>query len=279
MDSRNAVVDQIDRLLSGVLDADLKLVVLVVAFTHRRCHVVGDPCFAHRCNSLGLFEVGYREDAGHNRDIDAGGLACITEPIEIRIVVEKLGRHDVGAGVDFPFEVVQVCFGIRSFLMNFRIASDGNAELAAEFGTNQLHEFIGIPQSSFDRFELLTSLGRIATQRDDVIGPPRLGFREIVSELLHRRSDAGEVWCDGQAGDFPHPLHDVQRLGLGWSAGAVGAGKVARAESLQPFDIFLQQGHSFVGLGRKQLEGDGRMFVSVLVGKVDRRRHRGSRGV
>ena len=105
MDAGDFVFDQVDRLLSRVVHADVELVFHIIAFAHRCFQFVWNISFAHFRDPHSLFEIGDWQNAWHDRHVNACFDTAIAEPIVINVVVKQLGDDDVRARIDFTLQV------------------------------------------------------------------------------------------------------------------------------------------------------------------------------
>ena len=124
-------------------------------------------------------------------------MAAVAEAEEVVVVVEELGDDDIGAGVDFAFQVREVDLRARRFLMRFGIAGDGDAEVG-ELAVEEGDEFVGVSITAIDGAEGRVALGRVAAEGDDVLDVELASGAEVRADLVGGAADAGEVRGDGE---------------------------------------------------------------------------------
>ena len=127
----DAVIDQIEHLFGGDRGSDQlarrRIVVEAV-------EAIGEPGghrgAGARGEILGLREILHRQDAGHDRDVDAGRAHAV-EIAEIKTVLEKeLGDRARRAGIDLGLEHVDVGGDRGAVRMLFRIGGDRDFDVA-----------------------------------------------------------------------------------------------------------------------------------------------------
>ena len=94
-------------------------------------------------------------------------VAAVAEAEEVVVVVEQLRDDDVGAGIDFALEIGEIDFRAGRFLVRFRVAGDGDAEVG-ELAADQRDQLVGVAKSAGHRPKRGVAAGRIAAEGDDV---------------------------------------------------------------------------------------------------------------
>ncbi len=128
----DAAVDQVDHLLGGDRGRDQLAGGGVVV---QAVEAFGEP-IRHRGAGplgkiLGLLEVLHRQDARHDRHVDAARAHAV-EIAEITVVLEEELRDGAGrAGVDLGLQHVDVGFDRRAVGMLLRIGGDRHFHIAA----------------------------------------------------------------------------------------------------------------------------------------------------
>ena len=220
-------------------------------------HLLWDDRAAHGGEFLDLGDVGDRHDAGNDGHRDADFPAAFDEAEEAGVVEEQLSDDEVGARIDFFPQPAKVSVEVRCLWMFLRIAGAAEAEAVAELFADvadQVDGVVEVGKPAFRRFG--QAGGTVATQGEDV-------FDAVFGEILQRAINVIESLAN--AGEMRHRFkaellfdleRDFERAGAGRASGAVGAGGERRAKFAQVRERFQQRGHSFVVLGREELEGD-----------------------
>ncbi len=126
-------------------------------------------------------------------------VAAVAEAEEVVVVVEQLSNDDVGARVDFAFQVLQVHCRAEGPPVRLRIAGHGDAK-PRELGLDQCDEFARVSQAAGGRVEHRFAGRWVTAQCDDVVDARLLGPRQVGAQLIDRRTDTGQVRRDRQAG-------------------------------------------------------------------------------
>ena len=79
-----------------------------------------------------LFEIGYRQDAGNDFNVDAHHHATVAEAQIAFHVEEELGNNVVCTRINFAFQIDQVGLGGFGFRVNLRIAATEISKSATE---------------------------------------------------------------------------------------------------------------------------------------------------
>ncbi len=164
----DALIDEVEHLLRGDGGGDQLARRRIVVET---VEAVGEPVRHRRAGArreiLGLLEILHRQDAGHDRNVDAAGAYAI-EITEIKAVLEKeLGDRAVGAGVDLGLEHIDVGRDRGAVRMFFRIGGDRYFDVGDAF--DAADKVGGIFIAAWMRRETLADRRqRIAAQRHDM---------------------------------------------------------------------------------------------------------------
>ena len=151
--------------------------------------------------------------------------------------------------------------------MNLGVTGNGDSELT-EFCPDQFHQFVGKLQSTFGGYESFISLGRVATQGNDVISPLVVCLLEIVLQIFHARVDACQMGCDREMRNLANMSQHFQGRALTRATGAIRAREETRIERRQPTNIGAKSIQPLRRLGREQLERDRAIPGRVLSGEI-----------
>ena len=189
----DAAVDEIEHLLGGDRGGDElaggRIVIEAV-------EALGQPIrhrgAAARRERLGLLEILHRQDAGHDRHVDAAG----AHPVEIAEVVvvleEELGDRARRAGIDLGREHVEVGLDRRAVGMLFRIGRDRDLDVGQALDAGDEIGGIAIA-AGMRRVALAETADRIAAQRHDVAHARRAIAADHGVDLVAGGGDAGEM--------------------------------------------------------------------------------------
>ena len=118
-----------------------RALVVIQTFVHFR-----QPAWDFDVGHLGhfgqLFEIGYRQDAGNDFNIDAHHHATVAEAQIAFHVEEELGDNVVCTCIDFAFQIDQVGLSGFGFRVYLRIGCYGNVKVGN--GAQQFDQILGI---------------------------------------------------------------------------------------------------------------------------------------
>ena len=132
-------------------------------------------------------------DAGDDRNIDARAPGSLHELEIVLIIEEKLGDHEIQAGVHFALEIHEVYGGIAAFGVLFGIARPTQAQRRIMPVPDKLHQLAGIPEPALHGFELRLPLWRIAAQGQNIFDTGIDDSPQNAAQVIARRADASEV--------------------------------------------------------------------------------------
>ena len=164
----DAAIDEIEHLLGGDRGGDeLAGGGVVVEAVEALGQPVRHRRAAARGEILGLLEVLHRQDAGHDRHVDAARAHAV-EIAEVEVVLEEeLGDRAGGAGIDLGREHVEVGLHGRAVRMLFRIGGDRHLDIGEPLDAGDQIGAVAIA-AGMRRISLADAADRIAAQRHDV---------------------------------------------------------------------------------------------------------------
>ena len=165
------------------------------------------------------------------------GVAAVAEAEEVVVVVEQLRDDHVGPGVDLALEVREIGIGAGRFLMRFRVAGDGDAELR-KLAVNERRPArwrSGIRLST--GLNAVSPLGGSPRRATTLATPDAVGRSQVLAKLIDRAADAGEMRRHRQLKLAMNAGDDFERRLLRRAAGAVRARDEARLKLDQPRDV------------------------------------------
>src|ERR1043166_4802143 len=187
-------------------------------------HFLGGDRAAHGGKFFDLRDVGHRHDAGNDGDADAKAAGAFDEIEEAAVVEVELGYDELGAGIHFVFEALEVSVEVGGFRVFFGIAGATETECVREAIAKMTDEVDGIweiRKPPFRRFRYAS--GPVTPEGENV-------FDTVLGEILENRADVGQSLAD--AGEMCHRFEaellldferDFERPGARAAAGAVGA--------------------------------------------------------
>lgn len=205
------------------------------------------------------------KDTGINRDVrlDAFG-HVVFEFKEIAVVEKELGDDKVSSLVNFPHQVVPVDM-LPFFTSNVTLRESGGADGKAADFLDKLDQLGGILEAAFRFYKFALAPGRISTECKNVSNSPVLCLLQVNSDLVLGCVDAGQVGHGGESVLFLDLIHDVEGFVSRAPACSVGDRTVVRFEFEEGWKGFLEQSSiSFLGLRRKEFEGDHGLSLIVL---------------
>ena len=215
----------------------------------------GEGGLAHGAHALDLFEGEGGEESGEDGLGDSGVAACFDE-VEVDLVVEEeLGGGEVGAGVEFGFEVLDVGEGGEGFGMGFGVGGDAEAEVGMA-GLEEVNEVDGVGEAVGGGLEGGGSFGGVAAEGHDVAVAVLVKVIGDVMEVFAAGADAGEVGHDGGVAGGAEEFADVAGALAGGAAGAVGDGDEVGAGIGEGVDGLAEGLESGVVFGGEEFEGE-----------------------
>ena len=124
MKSRDAVINQLLNLLDCEIASLLELPCWIVLFGELLDKLVRQLGATHGCQSLDLAKIRHGKNSRNDRSRDFKFFALPYKIEIIIVVVEKLRDHNIRASIHFSFQVDEVEFWARTFLMRLRLACD-----------------------------------------------------------------------------------------------------------------------------------------------------------
>ena len=253
VDAVHPVGDEVDDLVRGIGDSRLGHGQRIVAESvHNGLEAGGQVGSRKLADTLNLLAVGDRHNARHHGNGDSLLPNLVQKIVEDVVVEEHLGGEELATCVHLLLQIEDVLTGIGRLRMPLRVAGPADAEVPRP--TDDFHQVAGIaelgggPSGAF---------GNVAPQCQDIFYASRLDFFQLLLDGSATGGHAGKV---GQSRHLKARLDVVgngHRIGTGSAASAVGdAHKVGMQGSNVPH--VLQQGLvGRIGLGRKDLEGQG----------------------
>lgn len=254
MNAVDARSEEIDDLLRGVGDARLGQGLGVVGVTGHHAGELGrQRGAAEGDDALDLPHVEDGKDAGDEGNVDGTPGETVAEAMEALVVEEELGDEEIGSGLDFLLEVVQILLAVGTLDVPFGVGGGGDAEASREGAPDVGDEFrgVGIAFHDIEPFE-----GTIASKGEDVGDAPiQQGIADGV-QLGDVVAHARQVGHGVQAVDAVEPRGDFDRPVPARASGAVGDADVARFQVGYGLDGVVDFLDGDVGLGGKDFEGD-----------------------
>jgi hypothetical protein len=196
-----------------------------------------------------LLEVLHRQDAGHNRHVDAAPSHAI-EILEIKVILEEeLGDGAGCTRIDLGREHVEIGFGRGALRMPFEVGRYRHFGIGKALDAGNMVGGITITPG-MRRITLAHPADRVrrAALRCGALRPPIIADHGI--DLLAAGGDAGEMGGGLERGLDQNP-GTLER----GAAGAIGYRNKIGPQWRQPRDGFPERALHLLGLRRKKLEG------------------------
>src|SRR5579885_289808 len=164
----DALIDEVQHLLGGDRGGDqLARRRLLVEALETRGKPLRYRGAGARGEIPGLLEILYRENAGHDRDADAGGTHAVEIAKVKAVVEEELGDRARCTGVDLGLEHVDIGGERGTVRVLFRIR--GNRDFKVGYALYAGDEVGGVTVAAgMRRVSFVEAAGRVAAQRHDM---------------------------------------------------------------------------------------------------------------
>ena len=192
MDTRHAVGPQVFSLSRGMFDADFAHGPIVFGEAlEARVQLGRDGCATEGGEPPDLGSAQDGQDAGDDGDGNPGGGGAVLEPVEMAVVVEKLGDEKIRAEVLLEAGVGDIRFKVVRLGMALGITGAGDAKV--EIGSDVLDEISGVGELVLAWRLVLGPRGTITPESDDILDVGGLESLEHTVNFLAALGHAGQV--------------------------------------------------------------------------------------
>src|SRR5262249_11982303 len=265
----DAAIDEIEHLFGGDRGGDeLARGGILVEALEPLGEPVGHRRAAARGKRLGLLEVLHRQDAGHDRHVDAACAHAI-EVAEVEVVLEEeLGDRACGAGIDLGREHGEVGLNRGAVRRLFRIGGDRHLDVGEALDAGDQVGSVAIA-AGMGRVAIAGAADGIPAQRHDVAHAGATVVADHRVDLLAGRGDAGEMSRRGERSLRQDALDGRVRALARGAARAVGDRDEIRLERRKAGDRVPQRLFHLLGLRREELEGDADAALPAIAEALD----------
>ena len=200
-----------------------------------------------------LGEVVERHHAGHDRHVHTERPYFVDE-VKVGVgVEEELGDGRIGASLDLGRKVLQIAPGVALFGVVFGVGGDLDLPVGTLGFADESDQFGGVAKFARHRH----AAGQIAAQRDDATDALGAVGGEYFGDAFAGRADTGQV-RRGFVAECSDVAHSGQRFLAGRATGAVGDAEELRLQRRQVLHHGLEFLGADGGVGREELDADGR---------------------